>query len=381
MSNVNLYQFGVYESASGGGVNEYLYQNAQLLKGDINIHFLNFDLDDPNAYEHKIVDENITIHRFGRLKYKGLVFPEIFKEWLAQLSSQENTIFHLHSVFLLSNFALARLLCSNKIPYIFTPHDSYSPESLRTKFLLKYLFLKSTEKFIMDHAQAVHAITDKGAKDIASYTKNKIKIITNFVPDRVGDTFNPPLTNHVCFIGRFDVYQKGIDLNLKAFQIFKKRTFKPTKFMMIGLKKPKQAIAVDKICKELHLEIGKDVIFMGKVSDAEKYDTLKDSRVYLQLSRFEGFGLSIVEALTCGKPVIISDKVPIYHLIRKYRAGWVVSNAEEAAEALIEVYKLDSEAYKELSYQARRCYEESFHPSIIKPELIRMYEDKLLVLA
>lgn len=374
MSYLNIYQFGVYEAASGDGINEYLYQNARLLKDEVNVNFINFNLDDPLGYEQETKDHNITIHRFGKLKHKGLSFPAGFKKWLDQIKNEEHTVFHLHSVFRLSNFALAKLLHQRDIPYIFTPHDSYSPESMRTKFILKYLVLKTTERFIMQHARTVHAITDKGALDIAPHTSNTIKTITNFVPDYSYSNIYTPPHNYICFIGRFDIYQKGIDLNLKAFTEFKRgHQDSNVPFVMVGRKRPDQFKAVQGICDELGLQEGQDIIYTGKVSDHEKYRLLRGARVYMQLSRFEGFGLSIVEALSCAKPIIISDKVPIKNFVRKFNAGWVVSNEKEATEALKEVYALSSDEYMQKAENARRCYEQSFHPSIIKPQMIKMY--------
>ena len=367
MSYLNVYQFGVYEAASGDGINEYLYQNAKLLKDEVNINFINFDLDDPQGYQQEIKDENITIHHFGKLKNKGLGFPAGFKTWLDDLQQAENNVFHLHSVFRMSNFALSKLLHQRNIPYIFTPHDSYSIESMRTKYVLKYLVLKTTERFIMQNAHTVHAITDKGALDIAPHTSNSIKTITNFVPDNSYSNIYTPPHNYICFIGRFDIYQKGIDLNLRAFKDFKiDHLDNNIPFVMVGRKRPDQFKAVQGICDELGLQEGQDIIYTGKVSDQEKYRLLRGARVYMQLSRFEGFGLSIVEALSCAKPIIISDKVPIKNFVKKFNAGWVVSNEKEATEALKEVYALSSEEYMQKAENARRCYEQSFHPSIIK---------------
>ena len=48
------------------------------------------------------------------------------------------------------------------------------------------------------------------------------------------------------------------------------------------------------------------MIITGCVPEEKKLGLLAHSRVYLQLSRFEGFGLSVAEALALGLPVVIS---------------------------------------------------------------------------
>jgi glycosyltransferase involved in cell wall biosynthesis len=48
------------------------------------------------------------------------------------------------------------------------------------------------------------------------------------------------------------------------------------------------------------------VEFPGTVSEVEKIELLQRCRVYLQPSRHEGFGLSVLEAMSCGAPVVTS---------------------------------------------------------------------------
>jgi glycosyltransferase involved in cell wall biosynthesis/2-polyprenyl-3-methyl-5-hydroxy-6-metoxy-1,4-benzoquinol methylase len=48
------------------------------------------------------------------------------------------------------------------------------------------------------------------------------------------------------------------------------------------------------------------VQFLGRVDAEEKVRLMQDCQVYLQPTRFEGFGLAIAEALSCGAPVVTS---------------------------------------------------------------------------
>jgi len=55
-------------------------------------------------------------------------------------------------------------------------------------------------------------------------------------------------------------------------------------------------------------EVGADayVDFPGVIDEAEKISLLQRCALYLQPSRYEGFGLSILEAMSCGAPVVTS---------------------------------------------------------------------------
>ncbi len=54
------------------------------------------------------------------------------------------------------------------------------------------------------------------------------------------------------------------------------------------------------------LGIADRLSFLGTISRAEKIRLFQSCTVYLQPSRFEGFGLAILEAMSCGAPVVTS---------------------------------------------------------------------------
>jgi glycosyltransferase involved in cell wall biosynthesis len=49
------------------------------------------------------------------------------------------------------------------------------------------------------------------------------------------------------------------------------------------------------------------IVLLGLISREEKIRYLQSCKIYLQPSRFEGFGLAILEALSCGTPVVTSE--------------------------------------------------------------------------
>ena len=133
------------------------------------------------------------------------------------------------------------------------------------------------------------------------------------------------------------------------------------------------------LCKELNLDVGSQVSFAGKVEEAERNRILSTSKVYIHLSRFEGFGLSVIQALSAFKPVIVSRQVPTSDIINNYKAGIVVNSTEEIASAIAAVFALTDEEYIQMARNARLCYEEQFHPDVIKPKLFELYNKAALI--
>jgi glycosyltransferase involved in cell wall biosynthesis len=68
---------------------------------------------------------------------------------------------------------------------------------------------------------------------------------------------------------------------------------------------------------------GSRVLFTGWIDGAAKQGALLGSSLLALASRHENFGVSIAEALVCGVPVLVSDRVKLAAEIEAAGAGWV----------------------------------------------------------
>lgn len=59
------------------------------------------------------------------------------------------------------------------------------------------------------------------------------------------------------------------------------------------------------------LDVPKNVVFTGYLSNAELIKLYQESSLFVSLSYDEGFGIPALEALYCGCPVLLSD-IPVY---------------------------------------------------------------------
>jgi mannose-6-phosphate isomerase-like protein (cupin superfamily) len=81
----------------------------------------------------------------------------------------------------------------------------------------------------------------------------------------------------------------------------------------------------------------------------------------------EPFGLSVVESLACGTPVIAVNRGSIPELIKDGVTGFLVNNVDEAAEA---VQKIDSISRK----KCRQTVEKKFSVDRMVDDYIKVYE-------
>ena len=99
-----------------------------------------------------------------------------------------------------------------------------------------------------------------------------------------------------------NVKRKGVDNALRLFaNILRLQQYQNYTFYVIG-KTGDGTMYLKQLVNEL--SIGDSVVFTDSVSEKEKINYLKRSKIYFQLSKFEGFGVAALEAL-CAKNIVV----------------------------------------------------------------------------
>lgn len=149
-----------------------------------------------------------------------------------------------------------------------------------------------------------------------------------------------------CWIGRFHREQKGCDDLVETWQSVC-QTKKEAKLALIG---GNIATGFGPLIRRAKLE--ENVIFTGFLSETEKFKTLKESKIFVFPSYYEGWGIVIGEAMACGLPVVAYD-LPIYRDI--YPKGMVRVRIGDKKAFANEVMRIleNEEDRQSLSKQAK----------------------------
>jgi len=87
---------------------------------------------------------------------------------------------------------------------------------------------------------------------------------------------------------------------------------------------------------------GVQIRYVGPVGMPEKGELLGHARALLHMINFdEPFGLSVVEAMAAGTPVIAIDLGSMRELIRDGETGFLVANSDEAVEKVRKIDRID----------------------------------------
>ncbi|WP_242631956.1 glycosyltransferase family 4 protein [Rubripirellula amarantea] len=109
-------------------------------------------------------------------------------------------------------------------------------------------------------------------------------------------------------------------------------------------------IVQDRQYYQSHVEPANDGVHMtyhGAVGGTQRLDALGNARALLHLINFdEPFGLSVIEAMACGTPVIASRRGSMPELIEHGVTGFLVDSMEEAEEAIERIDEIDRSAVR-----------------------------------
>lgn len=126
----------------------------------------------------------------------------------------------------------------------------------------------------------------------------------------------------------------------------------------------------DKVCPRID---GTNVRFSGALGGSERLRALGSARALLHLIDFEEpFGLSVVEALACGTPVIAFNRGSMANIIRDGITGFIVDTLEQAVEAVHLLPQIDRNA-------CRSDVEQRFSVERMADEYHELYHDILSV--
>ena len=146
-----------------------------------------------------------------------------------------------------------------------------------------------------------------------------------------GQSYNDNYTGlRILTIGRLD-NQKGYDMALEACKILKEKGIE-FKWYSLGIGPLKDEI--EKYIEDNNLKNHFKLLGVK----ANPYPFIKDCDIYVQTSRFEGFGIAIAEARMLNKPVVTTRFDAVYNQMKDRKNGLVVDmNSQGIVNGILEL--------------------------------------------
>lgn len=269
-------------------------------------------------------EQNICNIKFIFIKSINFKIPKIIDNYPIHLSINtiinyvKPDIIHINNLSFFTTYQYVRIASKNKIPCVVHVHG-LGYKNLFINFM-QLTYLNTLGKYIWRNANKIICLTNENSLEIQKYgcDSRKIVIIPNGVDINKFKPLNCELKYELFWGGRF-VPEKGLIYLIKSLSILKTNGV-DIKLVMAG-DGPLLSEMI-KIVKKL--EIKDNVIFLGRLSQEKLPLIYNSAMLYVLPSLHEGMPFSLLEAMSCGKPIIGTKISGIREVVIPNQNGFLV---------------------------------------------------------
>ena len=322
---------------------------------------LTFDFDDKNINGINAISVLYPIpNRFKSLRavVRKIVFKILFSRYIKKHGKPD--LVHLHS-FLYGELAIW-IKKKYGINYIVTEHstgfarDLYSEKELA---FAKKVFVNSKYNICVSN-------------EFKSLLENKLEVKFKYIPNSIDTQYFLPNVNNknifnfinIAFLDKKKNQDMLIEAFFKAFHYNKDVTLT---IVGSGSEYEKLKNSIEKL--NMHQQIK----LYGVADRKEVLELLQNSDAFVLSSQYETFGVVIIEAMSCGLPVVATKCGGPESIVVDDKLGKLVDvNINDLSLGMLEVYnkKYDSKYIRDYVI-------ENFSADVISLKLIKLYKDEV----
>lgn len=326
------------------------------------IIFRNFDFKDYDCLtvhaNIKLVDVPYTKESTGKnILWHQWLFQKLLKQYKCDLAY-------------IPNFTL---LLWKAVPTVVTIHDLIEYNVPEKFSKARMLYRKGLcDPLMAKRSDHILTVSQSSYNDIVKYlgvNPKKITLTLNasdkkfFRPIPEEDVlpaikeYNLDYKGYLLFVGSIDYPGKNIKTVIEAFfNLREKGELKSKKLVIIG----KRGFNSEVIFDFVNASPFKDeVIFTGYLKDDDLPKFYTGAAIMLYLSFFEGFGLPVLEAMSCATPVICPNTSCFPEIVEELDVTVSPTDVKAVEEKVMKI--MNNAAYRE--DLARKCYEKSLQYS------------------
>jgi glycosyltransferase involved in cell wall biosynthesis len=294
----------------------------------------------------------------------------------------EPDVVHIHGEFNPDNWWAPWLFAC---PLVLSPQGAFHPVVRRHRALGKALYMTVARRLLYRRLARLHALSPTEEADVraalpAAHTycvpqgpsptvAESLATVGSAANERAGPV-------RLMFVGRLAVQQKGLDTLIEAFARATRGRIqaRPATLCLVGPDWRQGKARLRDLVRQLGVEHSVEI--RDPVTSAEVPALIQDADVYIQLSRYEGFSLSLNDALALGKPVIVTERVgttSYSEIGDQFHVKVVPPTASGAAEAISDAIE-NVEALTRAARKARPALEDFLSWHRIAGLHLREYE-------
>jgi glycosyltransferase involved in cell wall biosynthesis len=297
-----------------------------------------------------VQDFPVPVHALGSGR-GGYSYAPRFTEWIRKRHPEYDAVI-VHGLWRYNSFGVWRALRGTTTPYFVFPHGMLDPWFKRTyprKHLKKLLYWPWADYRVLRDAAAVLFTSEEerrlARESFSLYRCNEVVVNYGTAAPEIDlaaarEEFllaNPQLGGKrlIVFLGRLHE-KKGCEMLIRAFSALQRPAADNLRLAMAG---PTADGAYLAHLKRLAAGQGNGpeaaITFTGMLTGRLKWGAFSAADAFILPSHQENFGIAVVEAMACGTPVLISNKVNIWREITEGGAGFVEDDDDEGVLRLL----------------------------------------------
>jgi glycosyltransferase involved in cell wall biosynthesis len=373
-----------------GGIERYVFDlSKELVKLGTDVHVVTLKPMGRPQYEEI---DGVHVHRVlsGREEFFILGLKAIAKK--AEKVCRENRIDIVHGqIPYLSDVLLRKSKVG--IPFIETVHVPIEVEVATLRgtnfrellFWEKFIMLstpiaKFIERHIVKRADGLIAVSKSSKRGVMrcyGISEDKVEVIYEGVDVNIfGEARGEKVRERLGLVDEFVILyvgrqcrRKNLEVLIHAFSILKK-AYEKIELVMVG-RESRYTDRLRALARTLNVE--KSVIFTGYVPNKELPSYYAACDVFVLTSHQEAFGLTAVEAMAAGKPVVVPNVGGLPEVVRHGRTGYLYDSFRELVERL-SVFVSDKKLARRMGFSARRRVLEKFTVERMARDTFKFYE-------
>lgn len=295
----------------------------------------------PRAYEPSIdgpADQDLQlagvriryfpVHPFSLLGQRYAYSPALASALRKEVSSFD--LVHFHGVWLYTTDKAAAICHAHKVPYVVSPCGALEPYSVQKHRWFKQFYGRWVTRTMLQRAALIHFTSDLEQSQAVLFGAHpRGAVIPCPLPEGACQEYSSGKFRQkypevgprriLLFISRLHP-KKRLDIVCEAF-IAVAHSYDDLHLVVAGLDE-----GVKKAAQRQLEEAGLSAraTFPGLVTGQFKWETYRDSTLFLLPSEEENFGIVVLEAMAMGLPVVVSDRVGLSSAVIRWGAGRVL---------------------------------------------------------
>lgn len=298
--------------------------------------------------------------------FAGLTSPGLF--WWLRRAIGDADVVHIHLARDLLTLPAAAMANLAKKPYVLQPHGMIDAPSKPLATVLDW----SVTKSVLKHARATLCLTPDEQAELISLTDGKVitRVLPNGVPEAEATAEQKPL--NVLFLARLHERKRPDDFVTAALKLTSE--FPTVTFSLVG---PDEGRA--NVILRMLADAGSptSVTWEGALAPDHTLDRMRDCATYVLPAVNEPFGMTVLEAMSIGRPVIVRESCALSAFVRRTQSGIVIDDSAESLTEAIRQMLSNRQLRRTFGANARIAAQNEYGMRAIADRLTTHYEDAL----